>query len=75
MDKELRELFRDNMVGEYEHAGLGIALGLALGPLTGLLLGSLALGLALGIALGLLAEVVFEMQDGRRREEPQPLKH
>lgn len=75
MDKEIRELFRENMVGEYEHAGLGIALGLALGPLTGLLLGSLALGLALGIAVGLLMEVMFEMQDYRRHEGPKPLKH
>ncbi len=75
MDKELRDLFRENVMGEYEHAGSGIALGLALGLLAGLLLGSPAMGLALGIALGLLAEVMFEIQDSRRHEGPRPLKH
>ncbi len=75
MDKELRDLFQDNVMGEYEHAGLGIVLGLALGPLAGLLIGSLAAGLALGIALGLLTEVMFEMQDSRRHKGPRPLEH
>jgi hypothetical protein len=71
VNREQAEALRENAMGEYANAGLGIGVCLALGTLTGLLLGSPAIGLASGIAIGLLVEGILEMQDYRCRRSDQ----
>ncbi len=70
MDRKLSDVNQEALIGDYPHAGLGIALGLALGLLAGLLLQHLPSGLALGVVAGLILEVVLEIHVPRRALRP-----
>ncbi len=75
MEREFGELRRENAMGEYAHAGLGIAVGAIIGALAALLLHSPAFGLVIGAVVGLFLEVILEIRHASRRRGVTLVRH